>query len=100
MKRKLTKEQREFLDQKRKDCGVELHVGIPCLEAECYCTEDAICELCMIAEYEACGCQGLDPYCPCQEKQLQIESESLAGIDPEHEQDILDEQDALQKGNA
>ena len=32
MEEKLTQEQKEFLNQKRQDCGVEFHVGIPCIE--------------------------------------------------------------------
>jgi len=33
-KHELTPIQKEFLDQKRKDCGVEMHIGIPCIELE------------------------------------------------------------------
>lgn len=32
MGKKLSSEQIDFLDQKRKDCGVQLHIGIPCIE--------------------------------------------------------------------
>jgi len=45
-------------------------------DSGCYCTKDAICEICMIDEYEK------------------------TGIDPDHEQEIFDEQNALSKGNA